>query len=418
MFTKRSGVLEAQGELISLHKRWLIFTLTSILALGGIFVLLFNAWEPHNSIRWLITSSIGLSVLLWVLWQNLDQNYRPGEVSLLPTFGPGNSLTLLRGTLLAMLAGFLFLPQPENILTWSPAIIFTLAIAADFFDGFAARVSNHVTRLGEALDMKLDGVGVLIAIILAVQYGSLPAWYLLVASARYLYLAGIYIREKKAYPVYELPPSIRRRAFAGLQMGFVSAMLWPIFTPPGTSVAALIFAIPFLSGFLLDWLYASGVLQASTGQNLASASRLLNRALPIALRLVLIAVIPVLVWERFQSYSNPDPAYSAITQFSPEIAWLMLFTLEIIGMLLVVIGAAGRVVSIAGLLLIGINQFYASLHPLQYLLIVLYISIIYLGTGPYSLWKPEDRLIYRQAGTPGRLPAQPVDQRHPGTEGA
>ena len=302
MFTKRSGVLEGNGELISLHKRWLIFTLSSILALGGIFVLLFNTWEPHNSIRWLITSSIGLSVLLWVLWQNLDQNYRPGEVSLLPTFGPGNSLTLLRGTLLAILAGFLFLPQPENILAWSPAFIFTLAITADFFDGFAARVSNHVTQLGEALDMKLDGVGVLIAIILAVQYGSLPAWYLLVASARYLYLTGIYIREKKAYPVYELPPSIRRRAFAGLQMGCVSAMLWPIFTPPGTSVAALFLAIPFLSGFLMDWLYASGVLQASTGQNLANAIRLLNRALPIALRLVLVAVIPVLFWERFQSY--------------------------------------------------------------------------------------------------------------------
>jgi CDP-diacylglycerol---glycerol-3-phosphate 3-phosphatidyltransferase len=96
---------------------------------------------------------------------------------------------------------------PNRKISWPglPAIIFTLAIAADFFDGFAARVSNHVTRLGEALDMKLDGVGVLIAIILAVQYGSLPAWYLLVASARYLYLGGIYIREKKAYPVYELP---------------------------------------------------------------------------------------------------------------------------------------------------------------------------------------------------------------------
>jgi CDP-diacylglycerol---glycerol-3-phosphate 3-phosphatidyltransferase len=418
MFTKRSGVIERQGELISLRKRWLIFTSASTLALGGIFVLLLNTWEPHNSIRWLLTASTGMSVLLWVLWQNLDQNYRPGEVSLLPTFGPGNSLTLLRGTLLAILAGFIFLPQPENILAWSPAFIFTLAIAADFFDGFAARVSNHVTRLGESLDMKLDGVGVLIAIILAVQYGSLPAWYLLVASARYLYLGGIYIREKKAYPVYDLPPSIRRRAFAGLQMGFASAMLWPIFTPPGTSVAALFFAIPFLSGFLLDWLYSSGVLKASTGQNLANASRLLNRALPVALRLVLVAMIPVLIWERFQNYSNPDQAYSAITLFSPGMALLTLFTLEIIGMVLVIIGAAGRVVSIAGLLLLGINQFYASLHPLQYLLIVLYISIIYIGSGPYSLWKPEDQLIYRQAGTAGRSPAQPVDQRHPGTEGA
>jgi CDP-diacylglycerol---glycerol-3-phosphate 3-phosphatidyltransferase len=418
MFVRKSGVKEGQGELISLRKRWLIFTAASTLALGGVFVLLLNTWEPHYSIRWLLTASTGMSALVWVLWHNLDQNIRPGEVTLLPTFGPGNSLTLLRGTLLAILAGFLFLPQPENLLAWSPAIIFTLAIAADFFDGFAARVSNHVTRLGEALDMKLDGVGVMIAIILAIQYGSLPAWYLLVASARYLYLAGIYIRGKKAYPVYELPHSIRRRAFAGLQMGFVSAMLWPIFTPPGTSVAALFIAIPFLSGFLLDWLYASGVLQASTGQNLANANRMLNRALPIVLRLVLIAVIPILIWERFQSYSNSDLAYSAVTLFSSEIAWLMLFTLEILGMVLVVMGAAGRVVSIAGLLLLGIHQFYASLHPLQYLLIVVYISIIYLGSGPYSLWKPEDRLIYQQAGTPGRLPAQPVDQRHPGTEGA
>jgi hypothetical protein len=37
-------------------------------------------------------------------------------------------------------------------------------------------------------------------------------------------------------------------------------MLWPIFRPPGTHIAAVIFAVPFLVAFAWDWLVVSGTV--------------------------------------------------------------------------------------------------------------------------------------------------------------
>jgi CDP-diacylglycerol--glycerol-3-phosphate 3-phosphatidyltransferase len=155
---------------------------------------------------------------------------------LLPAFGWGNGLTIVRGILVAGLAGFLFSPRPEGWVVWLPAILYTLSNATDFFDGFAARRTNHVTRLGEILDMSLDGTGVLVAAALAVQYGQVPVLFLGVALVRYVFLGGMWLRARWVLD-HEMPGSISRQVFAGLQMGFWQ---WygTLFSPPGTHVAA------------------------------------------------------------------------------------------------------------------------------------------------------------------------------------
>ncbi len=386
-----------------LKKRWAVFSVAGFLALSGLFLVLLLLWEPRFAIGWGITAVLGFSYLSWILWHNLPKNHRPGKVDLLPSLGPGNALTLMRGVLLAFLAGFLFLPQPGYPLAWVPALIFTLVIAADFFDGYLARVSNHVTRLGEALDMRLDGIGISIAILLAIQYGQLPTWYLVVALARYLFLCGLYLRSRFGYPNQELPESVRRRAFAGLQMGFVSVMLWPIFTPPGTFVAAIVFAIPFLGGFLLDWLIVSAIIPSTDSRRFMDARWLVVNGFPVALRLVLMASLILFSWEKFLYYADRISSSIALDIFSPEVFGMINFTLETFIMLLLIFGIAGRLASIAGLLLLGIDQIFGSLQLAQFLLIIIYVSMIYLGTGPYSLWKPEDRLIFNKVGEASRV---------------
>lgn len=398
MYSGSSDYLEAQRALESLHRRFAIFAVASFLTLGSVYQLLSIFWEPRFAITWGVTAILGLFYLLWVFFRNLQKNHRPGESHLLPRLGPGNTLTLLRGVLLAFLSGFLFLPTPANSLIWAPGLIFTLAIAADFFDGYLARISNHVTRLGEALDMSLDGIGLLIAILLAIQYGQLPPWYLSVALARYLFLGGMHLRTKLGYPNHELRPSVRRRAFAGLQMGFVSVMLWPVFTPPGTYVAALVFSIPFLGGFLLDWLAGIGIANSASGGRYANARWMVANAVPLVLRFILLTGLVIFSGERYLHYSIRISSYVAFDIFPAVSFGLFLFALETLVMCSLVLGAAGRLASIAGLLLLGVDQIFGTLQPAQYLLIFIYISTIYLGTGPYSLWKPEDRLISRQAG--------------------
>jgi CDP-diacylglycerol--glycerol-3-phosphate 3-phosphatidyltransferase len=128
----------------------------------------------------------------------------------------------------------------------------------DFMDGAVARITNHATQLGENLDMDIDSAGMIIATLLIVQYEQVPAWFLLVGFARYLFLIGLWFRQRFKLPVYDLLFSHRRRLLAGLMMGLVIALLLPMFAPPGTVLVALTFTLPFLIGFFLDWLRVCG----------------------------------------------------------------------------------------------------------------------------------------------------------------
>jgi CDP-diacylglycerol---glycerol-3-phosphate 3-phosphatidyltransferase len=410
-----SNVHHSNEVLPRLKKRWAAFTCIGIVTLVSAALLLHHLWESRFALHWLLVSAAGMFYLAGILWRNLDQNYRPDGTNLLPTFGPGNSLTLLRGLLLAGLAGFILLPRPLELLAWAPAIIYTLAIAADYFDGYAARVSNHVTRLGETLDISLDGVGVMIASILAIQYGTLPAWYLLVPVARYLFLAGIRIRVRRGLPIHELNPSLRRKAFAGLQMGFLSAMLWPVFTPPGTTFAAFVFALPFLVGFVIDWFGVSGLLRQNNGRQAATTYAFLLAWTPIALRMAVFIGASVAIGAEINNFLDPSVQTSTSADVPGAGLGIILLGAEIMVLFLLVLGAAGRVAAIAGLLLLGIHQIHADLNLTQYMLIFVYVAILYLGTGKYSLWKPEERLIFKQAGrsrTPivGDFPTTPLRQ--------
>jgi CDP-diacylglycerol--glycerol-3-phosphate 3-phosphatidyltransferase len=374
-----------------------------VLAGGTIF--LHQSWRPGYSLTWLGLTSIAMLYLLRVLWLGLEKNHRPGEEALLPSLGAGNLMTLLRGVLLACLAGFLFSPRPPGILAWIPAVLYTLAIAADFLDGYLARVTNHATCLGEMLDMSFDGVGILGAALLAVQYGQAPAWYLSVALARYLFLAGIWVRRKQGKPLFELPPSIRRRAFAGLQMGFIAALLWPIFTPPGTYIAAVFFALPFLAGFTHDWLVASGVIQPAS-RPVSQALRSAVRWLPVLLRLAAMFLAAGPLSQRFLNFSQQVAFFADRGMPSAGAGVFLLSALEAAVLLLLLAGAAGRSAAVLGLLLLGLNQFFTSLTLSQIALLVVYTAILFLGTGALSLWTPEDRLIYHKAGERRVRPSQ------------
>jgi CDP-diacylglycerol--glycerol-3-phosphate 3-phosphatidyltransferase len=239
--------------------------------------------------------------------------------------------------------------------------------------------------LGEILEMSFDGYGVLVAGVLIVQYGQAPAWYLLVAFARYLFVAGIWILRRLNKSVYDLPPSTSRRVLASGQMCLVAALLLPVFAPPGTWFAASLFALPFLAGFLRDWLWVSGVIRRPAAMALWM-SRALTVGIPLALRLALPVLAIGTLFQGLQSldWSMPIPA--------------VFLLLEIGVILAVTFGFAGRIAAVVGLLILGIHQNQTPLTLAQYLMVVDYAAIVFLGTGPYSAWKPEDVLIYRRIG--------------------
>jgi CDP-diacylglycerol--glycerol-3-phosphate 3-phosphatidyltransferase len=324
------------------------------------------------------------------LWRSLEYNIRPGETELLADFGAGNILTMIRGVLIAGLSGFLFQPWPSGWLAWAPGVLFTAACLSDHLDGYLARATNHATRMGEILDMSFDGLGILVAAVLAVQYGRVPVWYLLVAAARYLFLLGIWLRRRRGLPVVNLPPSIRRRAFAGIQMGFLFFILLPFFSPSHTHIAAFVFAAPFLIGFLVDWLTVSGHRLGESSIPLSNRWKWTNTALnwlPAGLR----SIAALLITGQITIWFQTGISYAPVAAYFIGLA-------QVLVLVFLLLGASGRISAIAGLVLLGLQQMSANLTPTQIALIMLYTAILYLGTGPLSLWKPEDRWIYRRAG--------------------
>lgn len=369
----------------NLHKEWFILAAFSLITLSSGFFLLATTWQMLFAASWMILAALTLIYLFAVLWSSLPRNHRQGEIDILPDLGWGNRLTLLRGILIAGLVGFLLLPEPEGWLARLPGIFYTLAIAADFFDGYLARITNRATRLGEILDMSFDGLGVLAAIILAVQYERLPDWYLLVAFARYAFVFGLWLRTRLGKDNFELPPSIRRRALAGFQMGFLAVMLWPIFSPPGTHIAALFFGLPILLGFLQDWFYATGFIKADDGRKSQAIQWMLGW-LPLFFRIVVVCLGAALIF----------PNLIVLNQLSTSQAILVIADLAVI--LLLTLGVTTRTAAIAGLILLGFHQMYASLSFIQILLAGGYATVLFLGGGPFSLWTPEEYLVFQRAG--------------------
>jgi CDP-diacylglycerol--glycerol-3-phosphate 3-phosphatidyltransferase len=376
-----------QGAVLSrLRQGWAHFAVLSLLFLASGYALLSTAWGFAYALRWLVIASAGSAYLLTVSWRHLGANHRQGETELLPTLGWGNRLTLARGMLTAGLLGFIGSPLPPGWLAWVPGILYTLVCIADFLDGYLARRTNQVTLLGDKLDMSFDGMGVLGAVLLAVGYGRVPGWYLFVGLARYAFLAGLWIRRRQGRAIHELPPSIGRRVIAGLQMGFLAVMLWPLFSPPGTHIAAALFGLPLLVGFLLDWLSISGKHPLRNIQSVQKAATPLVRWLPLALRAVILALGLPMLADRYRSFAD----------LHPEI--LLLTLLETITIIFLALGAAGRVAAILGLMLLGAHQSFVPLSPPQISLAIAYVTILFMGSGAFSLWSPEDNLVYRRAG--------------------
>jgi len=174
-------------------------------------------------------------------------------------FGLANTLTLVRGGLYAVVAGFVVVPATTT-LAWVPALCYGVGVVLDKVDGVVARSVGEETDLGRRLDMAADSFGFVAAPLVAVLWGQLPVWYLAISAARYVYLGGIRYRRRRGRPVYDRPDSDLGKYLAGVQMAFITVALVPA-APTGLvfAVAPAVLA-PSLAVFARDFCYASGRL--------------------------------------------------------------------------------------------------------------------------------------------------------------
>lgn len=236
-----------------LRLRWGLVAIVAVASIASGHLTLLRWDMPAAGVRWSLSAGVVLLYELAVLWRALDHNRDAETGRLLASFGLATAITVGRGLLLAIVAGFLFVPRPTGAIAWIPGLTYGSAVGLDFLDGFVARRRNRSTRLGAILDCRFDTLGLFVAPLLAVQYGQLPVWYLSVAVAKPVCVGALSVRSLRGRPTKALPENESNRRLAGLQMLVVSLALLPVVEPPLGTVLATAAMLPFLLQFGRDW---------------------------------------------------------------------------------------------------------------------------------------------------------------------
>ena len=100
-----------------------------------------------------------------------------------------NVLTLVRILLIPVFIMLLIDPTPDRAL--AAAIVFVIAAVTDLLDGYVARKTGQITKLGRLLDPIADKLLVLSALILLVQVDRVSALIAILIIAREVAVTGI-----------------------------------------------------------------------------------------------------------------------------------------------------------------------------------------------------------------------------------
>ncbi|MCU0561269.1 MAG: CDP-diacylglycerol--glycerol-3-phosphate 3-phosphatidyltransferase [Desulfobacterales bacterium] len=100
-----------------------------------------------------------------------------------------NGLTLIRVAIIPLI--ILLFSFPNRFLAFCSALLFSVAAATDYFDGFLARRHGKVTLLGKIMDPVADKLLNSSALIMLAAHGWAPAWMVCVIIGRELTVTGL-----------------------------------------------------------------------------------------------------------------------------------------------------------------------------------------------------------------------------------
>jgi phosphatidylglycerophosphate synthase len=330
-------------------------------------------------------------VLVWIhyrLWTHLHQDGDLAGGDRIPSLGVANQITLARGWGVSLMAGCILYVETNSsnqihLIAWWVSGLYLMIAVADFFDGFWARRTGTETQFGQKMDTEIDALGLLVASVLAIRMGHLPYCYLLVGFSYYAFRLGVWHRRNHQKAVHPLSESFFRRQIAGIQMGFVGLGLLPVFHPFALKVAAFFFMLPFLAGFIWDWMTVSGRLTDAARQRGWQFAAFFERIWPLSLRLLLVIMGIV---------AAQHPLSMEMLHW-PYLCWGVWFCM--------VLGIAGRFGACGASILMALEPGLASDPLIFSVLMGCTTGLIMFGTGKWSLWQPERRFFEVKLGSPG-----------------
>ena len=334
--------------------------------------------------RWFPATVLVLMYVHFLFGYYLKQNHPPGKKILYPSVGIANHITIARGWGISVMAGFIFLPLSASALSsslagWLPGIIYLLVGWADCLDGLWSRVSQRTSVLGQKLDVEMDALGLLIAAVLSILWGRLPMAYLAVGLCYYIFQIGIWVLKRRGKIVYPLKERPFARVMAGIQMVFVGLSLLPLFAVPLLHLAAFYFLLPFLAGFIWDWMTIQNLPTEEIRVRVKKITGVTFSVLPLISRMgILFGCWPI---------AGMLKLYGSIAVSG---IWLIISAMIIFGLL-------GRFAAIIAACLLAFAAESVITFPITGVFSAC-IILIMTGTGHYSWWRPEDKLMTKRFG--------------------
>jgi len=172
-------------------------------------------------------------------------------------------VTAVRGAAVAVLAGFAVADRPAALLAWLPAILFAGEALLDAVDGALARATDTTSAFGARLDTETDALALLVGSVVAVRLGATPVFYIAVGLARHGFVVGLALRQYRGNPVSALPERESRRLLAAAQMLVLALVFVPVLDTTLSRWLATAGMVPFLLGFVRDWLLVTDSEQAA-----------------------------------------------------------------------------------------------------------------------------------------------------------
>jgi hypothetical protein len=161
----------------------------------------------------------------------------------------------------------------------------------------------------------------------------------------------------------------------------LSVLLWPVFAPPATTVAGILFGLPFGTIFLRDWLVCSGRIVPQNERYRAVrglVKRVAQRWAPLVARAALVGLL----------------LFGAVApDWRSPLTWL-----GVAGVAFVAVGLFGRIAALCATAFITFAGVASGYSSADLLFLAAALAVATLGTGPLTLWTPENRLWDRRFG--------------------
>ncbi|BES71727.1 hypothetical protein RE428_27450 [Marinobacter nanhaiticus D15-8W] len=181
---------------------------------------------------------LGLTAAVGVFWALSPPTHRPQDAD---SLGLANQVTLGRGVLICVVAGFIPFNEYAQTHAWTVASITLIALILDGVDGAAARRTRSHSAFGARFDMELDALLILILCGLTIVMDKAGAWVLLIGLYRYIFVVMGRLYPKLTQP---LPESFRRKTICVWQLVTLMICLLPLITPSmATGLLALALAL-------------------------------------------------------------------------------------------------------------------------------------------------------------------------------